>query len=204
MDLHFESAAPPLTAPAEDVPAEDEPISLTNPIIEVTEEDLLTDPEAVLRRLDTRASIDLTALTEEDIVESTAPPPAEASADQPPRKPRAFAAREIRGADRRRGVRYGTVVKVTVPQGPLELHCRGLEISASGIVLDWGKHRQGHPDLLTLRIHLPDGDATAELVARSVWQRGALQGMKFVLPNDTERLAIAEVIDALRRADLLY
>jgi hypothetical protein len=101
---------------------------------------------------------------------------------------------------RRFGLRACTDFSVLAQVGSMASQCRGVEVSASGIVLDRGRAvmRRDEPLLLHLELFLPERVRSIRALARLVWSRGTKQGFRFVRMSDADRLTIAEHLDVLR------
>jgi hypothetical protein len=102
--------------------------------------------------------------------------------------------------DRRVGLRARTDFRVVTRDGCLESHCRGIEVSTSGIVVDRGKPVRGRDEriLLKLELRLPERLRALQAIARPVWSRGQQQAFRFVKMSDVDRLTLAEHLDVLR------
>ena len=98
--------------------------------------------------------------------------------------------------ERRLGQRARTDFPVKTRDGQLKSNCRGIEISASGIVLERGRQvRGGDSMLLDLELSSPERAAPIRALARSVWSFGTQQALKFIRISDADRLSLAEHID---------
>src|SRR5262245_51197650 len=78
--------------------------------------------------------------------------------------------------------------------------CRAVDISASGMVLERTRslsERTAH-ELNALELRLPRGRAIP-MHARTVWSRGRMQAVRFVVIHDVDRLDIAEHLDEVAR-----
>lgn len=98
---------------------------------------------------------------------------------------------------RRIGLRGNTNFPVAAYDGKAVTHCRAVEISSTGIVLDRG--RQLGPDdqqaLLRLQLFLPGRAAPIRALARPVRQFGTSQALKFIAISDVDRLTLTEHLD---------
>jgi hypothetical protein len=103
--------------------------------------------------------------------------------------------------ERRFGVRARTDFRVIARGGGLTLHCRGIEISPTGILLDRGRcAAAGHSLLFVhLELVLPERRRAIRAVARPIWRRGSQQAFKFIRIADVDRLTLAEHLDLLKR-----
>jgi len=99
--------------------------------------------------------------------------------------------------ERRVGLRGRTDIKVIAHDGILASHCRGIEISATGVVIDRGQAVASRHERLVLRleIHLPERVRPIQAIVRPIWSRGTHQAMRFVRMNDADRLNLAEHLD---------
>jgi hypothetical protein len=101
--------------------------------------------------------------------------------------------------ERRIGLRGRTDFRVIAKNGILAAHCRGIEISATGIILDRGclVTNRETPLLLRLELQLPERFRKLEALARPVWSFGSQQALRFVHMSDVDRLNLAEHLDIL-------
>lgn len=102
--------------------------------------------------------------------------------------------------ERRFGLRARTDFRVVTRDGSLESHCRGIEVSTTGIVVDRGKPvaRRDQRILLGLELRLPERVRALRAIARPIWSRGSQQAFRFVRMSDVDRLNLAEHLDVLR------
>ena len=105
--------------------------------------------------------------------------------------------------DRRIGLRARTDFRVIAKNGILAAHCRGIEVSSTGIILDRGCEvtEREHPLLITLEMRLPERIKSLEALARPVWSFGRQQALRFVRMTDVDRLTLAEHLDILAIRD---
>src|SRR5688572_30204801 len=98
---------------------------------------------------------------------------------------------------RRVGLRGRTDFKVIAHDGILASHCRGIEVSPTGIVIDRGHpvRSQHERVVLRLEIRLPERANAIYALARPIWSRGTQQAFRFVRLSDADRLSLAEHID---------
>jgi hypothetical protein len=101
--------------------------------------------------------------------------------------------------ERRLSFRGRTDFKVVTRDGTLSSHCRGIEVSPTGIVLDRGRRVERRDDriLIKLEISLPERVHKLTALARPVWSRGSQQALRFVRISDADRLTLAEHLDVL-------
>lgn len=95
------------------------------------------------------------------------------------------------------GLRARTDFRVVAKSGGFISHCRGIEISASGIIVDRGRQEAYAPLFMRLEMLLPERIRPLCAVARPVWGRGSQQALKFVSISDVDRLTLAEHLDVL-------
>ena len=104
--------------------------------------------------------------------------------------------------ERRIGLRGRTDFRVFARNGELGQMCRGIEISASGIVICRGRlvdSWRDEPLYLKLELRLPERVLPLQAVARPVWSFGSHQALRFVTISDVDRLTLAEHLDLLHR-----
>ena len=101
---------------------------------------------------------------------------------------------------RRTGLRGRTDFRVKLYGGGRLAKCRGIEVSASGIVVDRGRAVGDSDRSLLQRIELNLPERLSALVAwvRPVWASGTQQAFRIVDMNDVDRLSLAEHLDLLR------
>jgi len=99
--------------------------------------------------------------------------------------------------ERRVGLRARTDFGVIARDGSLENHCRGVEVSPTGIVIDRGRPVGAWDERVVLRLELrlPERLRPLRALARPIWSFGRLQAFKFVSISDTDRLNLAEHLD---------
>lgn len=95
------------------------------------------------------------------------------------------------------GLRARTDFRVVAGSGGFVAHCRGVEISSSGIVVDRGRAVLSEPLLLWLEMRLPERVRPLRALARPIWAYGSQQALKFVRISDVDRLTLAEHLDVL-------
>jgi hypothetical protein len=95
------------------------------------------------------------------------------------------------------GLRARTDFRVVAKNGGFVSHCRGIEISSSGIIVDRGKALIADTLLLRLEMLLPERIRPLRALARPIWARGSQQALKFVRISDVDRLTLAEHLDLL-------
>ena len=95
--------------------------------------------------------------------------------------------------DRRVSLRARTEFAVIARNGCLQSHCRGIEVSPTGMIVDRGRpvDQSASPMLMGLELKLPER-------VRSLRSMGTQQAFKFVEMSDADRLTLAEHIDVLR------
>jgi hypothetical protein len=99
--------------------------------------------------------------------------------------------------DRRVGLRTRTDFRVIAVRGMRRSQYRGIDVSATGIVLDRGRpvDELDSPLLMRLELQLPEHLKSVRAVARPVWSSGSEQAFKFVRIADVDRLILAEHLD---------
>ena len=106
----------------------------------------------------------------------------------------------------RTGMRARTDFHVIAHDGGLACRCRGIELSASGIVIDRGRRVRWSDDrlLVDLELCLPERIRAIRAKARSIWSMGTRQAFRFVTISDVDRLSLAEHVDlqSLRGIDV--
>ena len=97
--------------------------------------------------------------------------------------------------------RARTDFSVRTKEGRIVSQCRGIEVSASGILIDRGRRvaDRDHPFYLELEIRLPERIVPMRAMARPVWAFGTQQAFKFIHMSDADRLTIAEHVDLQAR-----
>jgi hypothetical protein len=101
--------------------------------------------------------------------------------------------------ERRIGLRARTDFRVLARNGILAAHCRGIEISPNGIVIDRGREiaDRDRPLMMGLEMNLPERLRPLLALARPIWSLGPLQAFKFIEISDVDRLTLAEHLDLL-------
>ncbi len=97
----------------------------------------------------------------------------------------------------RTGMRVRTDFHVIARDGGLACRCRGIEVSASGIVIDRGRRirRSDERLLVDLELRLPERIRAIRTQARPIWSMGSRQALRFVTMSDADRLTLAEHVD---------
>lgn len=100
-------------------------------------------------------------------------------------------------AVRQIGLRGHTNFAVILHNGDFVAHCRAVDVSSTGIVID-----RGHavvPDeeegVFRLELYMPDANAPVRALARVVRNLGTEQALRFVAISDADRLTITEHLD---------
>ena len=98
------------------------------------------------------------------------------------------------------GLRARTDFRVIATSGILSAHCRGIEVSPTGIILDRGRPVTDlhTPLVLKLELQLPERRKPLHVLARPIWAFGTQQAFKFVRISDVDRLTLAEHLDLMR------
>jgi len=99
------------------------------------------------------------------------------------------------------GLRATTLFPVLFCEGPHAAHCRALELSASGIVVERGRElseRERHVGV-KLELFLPDQRGPIRVLAKVVRPVSrTAYALKFVLISDVDRLTLMEHLDQQR------
>ena len=104
--------------------------------------------------------------------------------------------------ERRLSLRGRTDIPVLARDGRVVSRCRGIEISATGIVVDRGRlvsHKDHDQLLIGVHLVLPESLRPLVALSRPIWAMGSQQALKFVDMCDVDRLNLAEHVDYLRR-----
>lgn len=112
-----------------------------------------------------------------------------------------------RGVRAQRGI--GLRAKTTFPlvfcEGPHVAHCRAVELSPSGIVVDRGRELSEREQraLFKLELFLPNAGRPVRVLAKLARHvAGTTYALKFVLVADVDRLSLMEHIDREQQATL--
>ena len=102
--------------------------------------------------------------------------------------------------ERRVGFRARTDFHVIAREGWLRSHCRGVEVSPTGILLDRGRRLADRDEslLVGLELLLPERHRMLQAMARPIWSFGTQQALRFVKMSDVDRLTLAEHLDLQR------
>jgi hypothetical protein len=110
--------------------------------------------------------------------------------------------RGARGSDpdltrRRLGARARTSFAAAAYDGRMVVHCRVVELSTTGLVLERGRplNDEDSQALLRLQLFLPGRAAPIRALARPVRQFSTRQALKFVAISDVDRLTLSEHLD---------
>ncbi len=98
----------------------------------------------------------------------------------------------------RTGFRARTDFDVVARDGGMVSHCRAVDISASGILLDRGREVRTTDErlLVGLELMLPERPGVVlHATGRFVWSLGSQQAFRFVVMSDADRLSVAQHID---------
>lgn len=97
------------------------------------------------------------------------------------------------------GLRARTDFRVIATNGILCAHCRGIEVSPTGIILDRGRPiaELDTPFVIRLELELPERRNPLSVLARPIWAFGTQQAFKFVRISDVDRLILAEHLDLM-------
>jgi hypothetical protein len=96
-------------------------------------------------------------------------------------------------------LRARTDFPVLLKNGSLRTPCRGVEVSATGIILDRGRVVTDADMCMfsSLELRLPERSASLCSTARPVWSFGQQQAFRFLDMSDSDRLSLAEHLDLL-------
>ena len=100
-------------------------------------------------------------------------------------------------AVRQIGLRGHTNFAVILHNGDLVAHCRAVDVSSTGIVIDRGHALVADEEegVFRLELYLPDASAPVRALARVARNLGTEQALRFVAISDADRLTITEHID---------
>jgi len=98
------------------------------------------------------------------------------------------------------GLRARTDFDVVAKEGGILAHCRAVDLSVSGILIDRGRLVRSSDERLVvdLALRLPERTDVLFTRGRLVWSRGTQQAFRFVAMTDADRLTIAEHVDLQR------
>ena len=102
--------------------------------------------------------------------------------------------------ERRTGLRARTDLEVIARLGQFATHCRGIDLSPTGILLDRGPAGPPMEDhlLVELELRLPERLRALHALARPIRSVGSQQALRFVEISDVDRLTLAEHMDTVR------
>ncbi len=100
-------------------------------------------------------------------------------------------------AVRQIGMRGHTNFAVILHNGDLVAHCRAVDVSSTGIVIDRGHELDPGEDegVFRLELYMPDAKAPVRALARVARNLGTEQALRFVAISDADRLTITEHLD---------
>jgi hypothetical protein len=112
-----------------------------------------------------------------------------------------------RGSSAQRGIglRERTSFPILLCEGPHAAHCRAVEVSANGIVVERGRELSEREQraLFKLELFLPNEPRPVRVLAKVARRVGLTDyALKFVLISDVDRLSLMEHLDAQQRASL--
>jgi hypothetical protein len=101
---------------------------------------------------------------------------------------------------RRIGLRVDTQFPVVVHDGETAAHCRAVELSATGVVIERarGERAEDRDAIVQLELLLPDRDRPVSAFARLVRVIGTRHALAFVTISDADRLTLMEHLDKNR------
>jgi len=109
-------------------------------------------------------------------------------------------------AERAIGLRANTLFPCLFCEGPHAAHCRAVELSATGIVVERGRELSERElgGGVKLELFLPDQPRPIRVLAKVVRPvRRTAYALKFVLISDVDRLTLMEHLDQ-QRLDSLH
>jgi hypothetical protein len=100
-------------------------------------------------------------------------------------------------AERQLGLRGYTDFPVVMHDGSFASHCRAIDLSSTGVVVERGRALDSGDDakVLRLEMYLPKCTRPIRALGRSVRSWGSRQAFKFVAISDADRLSLAEHLD---------
>jgi hypothetical protein len=112
-----------------------------------------------------------------------------------------------RGSSAQRGIglRERTSIPVLLCEGPHATHCRAVEVSATGVVVERGRELSEREQraLFKLELFLPNEPRPVRVLAKVARRVGLTDyALKFVLISDVDRLSLMEHLDAQQRESL--
>ncbi len=99
------------------------------------------------------------------------------------------------------GLRAPASFPVLFCEGPHAAHCRALELSASGMVVERGRALSDREQRATIKLELflPNRSGPVRVLAKIVRQvTSSAYALKFVLVTDVDRLTLMEHLDSER------
>jgi len=111
----------------------------------------------------------------------------------------------IRPNPRRRGrslgVRARTEFPAVIHDGARVTHCRTVELSATGVLLEGASACESarEEELVRLELFVPDRDRPVRALARWIRVIGTRHALHFVAISDADRLTLMEHVDRLTR-----
>ena len=103
------------------------------------------------------------------------------------------------------GLRERTDFPVMLCEGPHVAHCRAVELSATGIVVERGRElsEREQRSLFKLELFLPEQPRPVRVLAKVARRAGSSSyALKFVLISDVDRLTLMEHLDLQQRDSL--
>jgi len=98
---------------------------------------------------------------------------------------------------RQLGLRGSTDFPVVLHNANLAAHCRAIDVSSTGIVLDRGREvsPSDQVGVFRLELYIPEAQTAVRVLARSVRHCGSQQALRFVAISDADRLTLSEHLD---------
>ena len=100
-------------------------------------------------------------------------------------------------AERQIGLRGATDFPIVAHDGTFATHCRAVDLSSTGVVIERGRPlvQSDGTNLLRLELYLPGSNRPVRTLARAVRSAGSRQAFRFVAISDADRLSLAEHLD---------
>lgn len=118
-----------------------------------------------------------------------------------PAPPRLTPNAERPGAPPRRalGLRVKTSFPLLIHDGSKVIHCRTVELSSTGVVVERRRGEQpgDRDNLVRLELFVPNRDRPVRALGRLVRVVGTHHALRFVAINDVDRLTLMEHLDQL-------
>lgn len=98
---------------------------------------------------------------------------------------------------RQLGLRGSTDFPVVLHNESVASHCRAIDVSSTGIVLDRGREIEPSDQVgvFRLELYIPEAQTAVRVLARPVRHSGRQQALRFVAISDADRLTLSEHLD---------